>query len=185
MAATDGSPDRAPRATSRVGFLRRIVTAIETMAALSLLAIALLTAANVLLRDLVAVQIPDWFDGSRFLMAIALFWGIAVATWHGSHICVDIVREPLGPGGKRIIDVIAGLFTLAFLAPMGWMVWSKVLASGTQTTTDLRLPLIWFTGVAATGAVAALILALARLVADWRGTAARTVDGTPESNDGT
>lgn len=149
--------------------MRRIVSAIETTAALSLLLIALVTAFNVVLRDLFSVQIPDWFDGSRMLMAIALFWGIAVTTWHGSHICVDVLRSRLGGTGRRAIDVLTGAITLSFLAPMAWMVWSKVLASGTQSTTDLRIPLIWFTGVAASGAVAAALLALLKVARDARG----------------
>ena len=139
--------------------MRRVLAAIETLAAVFLLAIALLTAANVALRDLLAVQIPDWFDGSKLLMGIALFWGIALATYHASHICVDIVWEHLSRRGRRVLDVLAGVVTLAFLAPMAWMVWVKVLGSGTQATSDLRLPLVWFTSVAAAGAVAAVVLA--------------------------
>jgi TRAP-type C4-dicarboxylate transport system permease small subunit len=149
--------------------MKRLLTTVETVAAVFLLLIALLTAANVLLRDLFAVQIPDWFDGSKLLMAIALFWGIAVATYHAGHIAVDIVWEHLGPRGRRVLDAIAAVFTLAFLGPMAWMVWTKVLQSGTQATTDLRLPLVWFTSLAAAGAVAAALLALVRLVELLRG----------------
>jgi TRAP-type C4-dicarboxylate transport system permease small subunit len=149
--------------------MKRLLAATETVAAVFLLLIALLTAANVVLRDLVAVQIPDWFDGTKMLMAIALFWGIAVATYHAGHIAVDIVWEHLKPGGRRLMDIVAGLVTLAFLVPMAWMVFSKVLASGTQATTDLRLPLVWFTSIAACGAVAAAVLALARVVELLRG----------------
>ena len=143
--------------------MRRLLTAIETMAALSLLMIALLTAANVALRDLLSVQIPDWYDGSRLLMAIALFWGIAIATYQAGHICVDVVWEHLARRGRRWLDLIAGSVTLAFLAPMAWMVWAKVLSGGTQATSDLRLPLMWFTTIAAAGAVAAAVLGVARL----------------------
>ena len=149
--------------------MKRLLAATETVAAVFLLLIALLTAANVVLRDLVAVQIPDWFDGTKMLMAIALFWGIAVATYHAGHIAVDIVWEHLKPGGRRLMDIVAGLVTLAFLVPMAWMVFSKVLASGTQATTDLRLPLVWFTSIAACGAVAAAVLALARVIELLRG----------------
>lgn len=149
--------------------MKRLLAAIETLAALFLLAIALLTAVNVGLRDLFAVQIPDWFDGSKLLMGIALFWGIAVATYHAGHICVDILWEHLRARGRRWLDIAAGAFTLAFLGPMAWMVWTKVLASGTQATSDLRLPLVWFTSFAAAGAVAAAVLALARLVGLLRG----------------
>lgn len=144
--------------------MKRLLAATETVAALFLLAIALLTAINVALRDLLSIQVPDWFDGTKMLLGIALFWGIAVATYHGSHIAVDIVWEHLRARGRRVLDAIAALFTLALLAPMAWMVWEKVLGSGTQATMDLRLPLIWFTSVAATGAIAAALLAAWRLL---------------------
>lgn len=149
--------------------MKRLLAATETVAALFLLTIALVTAANVALRDLFSIQIPDWYDGTKMLLGIALFWGIAVATYHASHICVDIVWEHLGRRGRRALDIIASAFTLAFLAPMAWMVWNKVLGSGTQATVDLRIPLIWFTSVAAAGAVAAALLALGRLVQVLRG----------------
>lgn len=149
--------------------MKRLLAATESVAAFFLLLIALLTAANVGLRDLVSVQIPDWFDGSKLLMAIALFWGIAVATYHAGHIAVDIVWEHLQARGRRVLDIIAGLVTLAFLVPMAWMVFAKVLTSGTQATSDLRLPLMWFTSIAACGAVAAAVLAAARVIELLRG----------------
>ena len=154
--------------------MKRILAATETVAAVFLLFIALVTAGNVLLRDLFAVQIPDWFDGSKLVMCIALFWGMAVATYHAGHICVDVLWEHLGARGRKALDLVASAITLAFLMPTAWMVWTKVLAGGSQATSDLRLPLIWFTGVAATGAVAAAVLGVMRLV-----TLARApVDGT-------
>lgn len=143
--------------------IRRVLAATETVAALFLLLIALVTAGNVALRDLFSVQIPDWYDGSKLLLGIALFWGIAVATYRAGHICVDIVWEHVGPRARRVIDLAAGTVVLAFLAPLAWRVWAGVLATGTQTTTDLRLPLIPFYAVAAAGAAAAALLAALRL----------------------
>lgn len=143
--------------------MRRALAATETVAALFLLLIALLTAANVALRDLFAVQIPDWYDGSKLLLGIALFWGIAVATYHAGHICVDIVWEHVGPRARRVIDLVASAVVLAFLAPLAWRVWASLLAGGTQATSDLRLPLMPFHAVAAAGAVAAALLAALRL----------------------
>jgi TRAP-type C4-dicarboxylate transport system permease small subunit len=85
------------------------------------------------------------------LQGIALFWGVALATYYGSHICVDIVWEHLRPAGA------AGWTSWpppsrAFLAPLAWMVWVKVAGTGTQGTMDLRMPLVWFYSVAAVGA---------------------------------
>jgi hypothetical protein len=62
---------------------------------------------------------------------------------------VDIVWEHLKPGRRRWLDIAATTLTLAFLAPLAWMVWIKVAGTGTQGTSDLRLPLVWFYAVAA------------------------------------
>ncbi|MEO7151986.1 MAG: TRAP transporter small permease subunit [Burkholderiaceae bacterium] len=149
--------------------MKRLLAATETVAAVFLLFIALVTAANVILRDLFAVQIPDWFDGSKLVMCIALFWGMAVATYHAGHICVDVLWEHLGPANRRRLDLVAGVVTLAFLAPMAWMVWVKVASTGTQTTMDLRIPLVGFYALAACGALAAALLAARRVWDLWHG----------------
>ena len=148
--------------------MHRFLSAVETVAAVFLLAIALLTAGNVLLRDLFAVQIPDWFDGTKMLQGIALFWGIALATYRGSHICVDVLWEHLQARQRRWVDLFATLVVFAFLVPMAWMVWVKVGRTGTQTTSDLQLPLVNFYAVAAAGAAVAVVLAAWRLVELWR-----------------
>lgn len=162
--------------------MKRVLSAIETMAALSLLLIAVLTAGNVLLRYAFSVQIPDWFDGSRMLQGIALFWGIALATYYGTHICVDLLWESLKPAGQRRVDLIATAVTAAFLLPMAWMVWVKVGGTGSQGTMDLLLPLQWFYGAAAVGACVAALLALVRLVHLWQGRAASADDGNEDLN---
>jgi TRAP-type C4-dicarboxylate transport system permease small subunit len=146
----------------------RFLSAVETTAAVFLLLIALLTAGNVMLRDLFGVQIPDWFDGTKLLQGIALFWGIALATWHGTHIGVDLLWEHLGARGRRRVDLFATAVTAAALAPLGWMVWVKVLRTGTQATMDLRLPLTPFYAAAALGASVAVVLCLWRLGRLWR-----------------
>lgn len=143
--------------------MKRLLSAVETLAALSLLVIALVTAGNVLVRYTLGWQIPDWFDGTQMLLGIAMFWGIALATWYGNHIAVDLLWEALGPRGKRWIDVLATAVTLAFLVPMAWMVWVKVGGTGSQGTMDLRLPLKWFYSAAAVGASVAAVLAAVRL----------------------
>lgn len=144
--------------------MKKLLSATETVAAFFLLAIALLAAGNVLLRDLFSLSIPDWYDGSRLLQGIALFWGVALATYYGSHICVDIVWEHLEEGGRRVLDVVATLVTLAFLAPLAWMVWVKVGNTGTQGTMDLRMPMVWFYAVAAVGITVAALLCVVRIV---------------------
>jgi TRAP-type C4-dicarboxylate transport system permease small subunit len=159
--------------------MKRFVATAETIAAAMLLAVALLTASNAALRYTAAIQIPDWFDFSRLLQAIALFWGIAIVTYRGTHICVDIVWELLGRRGRQALDIAATACMVLALAPMTWMVWQKVATTGSQATSDLRLPLAPFYGIAAVGITVGLVLALKRLWMLARGDdAARMVEGT-------
>lgn len=160
--------------------MKRLLSVTESIAAFFLLAIALLTFGNVLAREMFQTQIPDWFDLSKQLQGIAIFWGIAIATYRGAHICVDLSWEWANDAGKRWIDIVATLFILAFLLPLAWMVWSKLGSTGTQTTSDLRLPLIWFYAVSAAGVTATAALALVRLLQLIRG----TVDISLESVNG-
>jgi len=151
--------------------MKRLLSLTETMAAIFLLAIALLIATNVFLRDVLSIQIPDWFDGSKLLQGIALMWGFAIATYYGSHICVDVVWEHLDRNGQRALDVLSTVVTMTFLGATAWMVWFKVLSTGSQTTSDLQLPIVYFYSVAALGVVAAAVLAALRV--------ARLVSNTP------
>jgi TRAP-type C4-dicarboxylate transport system permease small subunit len=61
--------------------------------------------------------------------------------------------------GRRWLDIVATLVTLAFLVPLAWMVWVKVAGTGTQGTMDLRMPLWMFYSVAAVGTSVAVLLA--------------------------
>ncbi|MFZ5511903.1 MAG: TRAP transporter small permease [Pseudomonadota bacterium] len=149
--------------------MKRILSLTEGIAAFFLLLIALLTFFNVIARDVLGTQIPDWFDFSKYLQGIAIFWGIALATYRGSHISVDILWETVGQRGKRALDIVACTGLLALLLPMTWMIWSKLATTGTQTTSDLRIPLVYFLAVAAAGVSAAALLAAVRLARLARG----------------
>lgn len=144
--------------------LNKVLAFTESVAAFFLLLVAVLTFSNVCIRYLFQTQIPDWFDLSKQFQAIAILWGIAVTTYRGSHICVDIVWEHAGGAWRRRIDLFASAITLALLAPMAWMIWVMVGNMGGEATSDLRLPLRYFYAVAALGAVAAAILAAKRIM---------------------
>lgn len=145
--------------------LDKILALTESVAAFFLLLVAALTFFNVCVRYLFDTQIPDWFDLSKQFQAIAIMWGIALATYRGSHICVDILWEHCGSAWRRRIDLFATGVTLLLLAPMAWMIFIIVANMGSEVTSDLRLPLRYFYAIAALGAVAAAILAAKRVMA--------------------
>lgn len=162
--------------------LDKILAFTESVAAFFLLLVAALTFSNVCVRYLFQTQIPDWFDLSKQFQAIAILWGIALTTYRGSHICVDIVWEHAGPAWRRRIDIFATATTLLLLAPMAWMIWFMVGNMGTEATSDLRLPLRYFYAVAALGAVAAAILAGKRILRLFADRAAQADDAAGSMN---
>jgi TRAP-type transport system small permease protein len=151
--------------------VERFVSWVERLAGLFLLAVAVLTFSSVLLRYLFASQIPDWFDFSKLLQGIAIFWGIACVCYRNEHIMVDLVWEKSSPAGQRRIDLFATLILLIFLFLMAWMLGEKTwqTAQSTQATSDLRLRIGPFHIVAWLGIVAAVVMTTLRLNAVWRG----------------
>lgn len=162
--------------------LDKILAFTESVAAFFLLLVAVLTFTNVCIRYLFQTQIPDWFDLSKQFQAIAILWGIAVTTYRGSHICVDIVWEHAGRAWRRRIDLFATGMVLLLLAPMAWMIWAMVGNMGTEATSDLRLPLRYFYAIAAVGAVAAAILAAKRILGLLAAGIAPPASDTKQSN---
>jgi TRAP-type C4-dicarboxylate transport system permease small subunit len=150
--------------------MERFVFTVERIAGLFLLAVAVLTFGSVILRYLFATQIPDWFDFSKLLQGIAIFWGIACVCYRNEHIMVDLLWEKSTLEGKRRIDLIATGILLIFLVLMTWMLGAKVWQSvqSTQATSDLRVPIGPFHVVAWLGVLAAAITTTMRLANIWR-----------------
>jgi TRAP-type C4-dicarboxylate transport system permease small subunit len=148
----------------------RFVSYVERIAGIFLLAIAILTFGSVVLRYLFATQIPDWFDFSKLLQGIAIFWGIACVCYRNEHIMVDLVWEKSNDARRRMIDLLATSVLLIFLLLMTWMLGAKVLQSvqSTQATSDLRIPIGPFHVAAWLGVLAAAITTTMRLINVWR-----------------
>ena len=161
----------------------RTVDTIERLAGLSLLVVATLTFAMVILRKFFGTTIPDWYDLSRLLQGIAIFWGIACACWRNGHISVDLLWEGASRAGRRRIDLLATAVLLVFVAALAFIAVQAALESRGQglRTADLRMPQWPFYLVGALGLAAAAWLALLRLARLWSGgrtgDAARAVPG--------
>jgi TRAP-type C4-dicarboxylate transport system permease small subunit len=150
--------------------LDKFVAIVEKIAGSFLLAIAILTFGSVFLRYVFATQIPDWFDFSKLLQGIAIFWGIACICFRNEHIMVDLLWEKSNDDRKRYIDLAATAVLLIFLLLMAWILGAKVWQSlqSTQATSDLRIPIGPFHVVAWLGVVAAVITTMMRFMNVWR-----------------
>jgi TRAP-type C4-dicarboxylate transport system permease small subunit len=147
--------------------MERWVLRTEKAAGLFLGAIALITFLGVTLRATLGFAIPDGFDLSRLLLAVAMFWGIASTSYRNEHIQVDIVWQILSPAGRRRLDLAATAITLAFMAVFAIMLGQKVMSTwrSAEATFDIRLQIWPFHLLAAAGIGFATLLLAIRL---WR-----------------
>src|ERR671912_1231177 len=88
----------------------------EKAAGVFLGAIAFVTFVSVSLRGTLGFAIPDGFDVSRLMLAVAMFWGIASTGFRNEHIQVDVLWQVLSPAGRRRLDIAATAISLAFMA---------------------------------------------------------------------
>lgn len=149
----------------------RTVLWVERIAGASLAAVALLVFFSVILRDLFSVNLPDNFDFSRYLQGIAIFWGLAVATYRNGHILVDVVWELSGKTARVAIDRFASMVSLAFMAVFAWKLLERFPAvlRAHQLTSDLKLPIWPFYAIGAAGIVATAIVGTIRVIELFRG----------------
>jgi TRAP-type transport system small permease protein len=147
--------------------VERVIDGIELTAAGFLAAVTILTFAAVMSRYLLSYGIPDNYDISSLLLGILIFWGIAVASYRGDHITVDLLWSSLGPRAQRAIDVFADLVSLGAMIVLTYMVAYKVLDTYTADirTFDMRTPTWPFFLAAWIGLAAAILLLFVRTIA--------------------
>lgn len=156
------------RAAER-GPFDRFIDAIELTAAGFLAAVTAITFVSVFLRYLFIWSIPDSYDFTRLLLGILIFWGMAVASYRGDHIAVDLLWSAAPAWAKRGMDIFAALITLAGMATFTWMFAEKVINTRADNvlTFDLRQPVWIYYFIAWIGlasAVALLVLRTFRLI---------------------
>lgn len=153
-------------ATGGRGPVDRFIDLIEVTAAGFLAVVTLLTFVSVLLRYFFAWSIPDSYDFTRQLLGILIFWGMAVASYRGDHISVDLLWTAVPPAAQRAMDVFSALVTLVAMAAFTWMFAVKVIGTRADNvgTFDLRQPVWVYYFVAWIGLASAVLLLVLRTV---------------------
>jgi TRAP-type C4-dicarboxylate transport system permease small subunit len=144
----------------------RFIDAIEVTAAGFLAIVTLLTFVSVILRYFFSWAIPDSYDVTRLLLGILIFWGMAVASYRGDHITVDLLWSAVPPWARRAMDVFAAIVILIAMATFTWMFAQKVI--GTRAahvgTFDLRQPVWIYYLIAWVGLAASVLLLVLRTI---------------------
>ncbi|MEO4000459.1 TRAP transporter small permease [Mesorhizobium sp. CAU 1732] len=140
----------------------RILSAIEAIAGLALAVVAALIFLTAVLRYGFSMNLPDGFDFARYLQGIAILWGLSVATYRGSHICVDVIWEISQPATQRAIDIFASVLTAGFFCLFAWALFSRFpsVIGSNEVTADMRIVIWPFYLTAICGALATAFVSL-------------------------
>ena len=125
-------------------FLNRLMMII---AALAIVALMLLTTANVVLR-IVHVPYSGTYELAGFLGAVVVAFALGYTQKRKDHIMVDIVTRKFPPGIVRIIDSIAYLVCAIFFGIVTVQVfaWGMIIYHTGEVSETLKIiyyPFVW------------------------------------------
>ena len=118
-------------------------TALRRMAELCLVALALLTLADVLGRYVFNVSVVGAVELTEMLMVGVIFTGIVLTTAKREHVAVDLLTVGLGPRGRRVQQAASHLLAIVISLLLGTVTWSQGLSAleSHDRTTMVGLPL--------------------------------------------
>lgn len=148
----------------------RIITI--TVGAIGLVAMVLITCAEVVLRYFFNSPIFGSAEMIQMLLGLVVFAGMFAVTRDRGHVNVSLFEPFLlrhfRHGYRSIFDVMSLIGTVGIAGILGWRVWD--LTHYPETSIVLRLPMIWIIGAMTFLAVLAIIGAIAAMTQEKRDT---------------
>ena len=149
-------------------FDRRVAPALGWFAAAVLMALMLLTCADVAGRYLFNSPIWGAFELTEMMLASLIFGALPLVSLRNEHVTVDLF-DPVTPDWllqiQHVVACVVGFACTAYLAWRLWIRAGNLLAAG-ETTAQLHITIAWLAYAMAVlmglSAAAMLILALRR-----------------------
>jgi TRAP-type C4-dicarboxylate transport system permease small subunit len=151
----------------------RLPQVIAVVAAFGLLAVALLTTADVLMRYVLGMPIRGMTEVAALTCAVAVAAFFPALVARRANVTIRLLGSVLGTRAGRWLDAFGSLLTAAFLCLLCWqlLIYARDMGAAGELTPFLRLPVgPWWLVVAAAFALAAAV-GLTVLVRDVRAAA--------------
>lgn len=139
--------------------IQRFCDGVDAIAGILLGLCTLLIVVTAIGRYAQLFTIPDSFDVSRYLIGACMAWGFASLGYRGGHIAVDLLYEPLGPTGRKVLIFIGWLLLLIFTVLLASMLFYRLTSAyeSNEATFDLQIPVWPFIGLIWVGFTSAVI----------------------------
>ncbi|NIZ14461.1 TRAP transporter small permease [Phaeobacter sp. HF9A] len=116
---------------------------LEAVMATFLLAMALITAIDVVGRYFFSAPLPGGYEIVQYLMALSVFAALPLTTQAEGHLTISMLTDRLGPRTQRVQRVIMLFISTLVLAFLAWRmgVQANHLSHGTALSGSLGIPL--------------------------------------------
>ncbi len=96
------------------------VRGLAVVAGFAIIAMMLLTCADVFLRYFVNAPIEGTFDVTQMLMVIIVFFALGYCGWTGGHVVVDLLREVFSRRLLVLLSVVVNAIGAAVMLAIAW-----------------------------------------------------------------
>ncbi len=125
---------------------QRLRMATAVLCGAALVALTLVTVADVVGRYLLSHPLPGAAEYTEILLMAIVFMGLPAVCLDDGHIAVDLFTSRLRGLAEQVQTIVARLIVSAVLAIVAWQLWEHAaqLASYNEVTVYLRAPLAPF-----------------------------------------
>jgi TRAP-type C4-dicarboxylate transport system permease small subunit len=112
---------------------------IAGVSACFLIPLMLITAADVVARDVFNHPIPGTIELSQYMLAVFILLGLAYTQQIKAHVAVSLVTSRLPPNAQQVLNIMTTLMSLFIFSILAWQ--GLVVGIRERTVSDmLRVP---------------------------------------------
>ncbi|MBO8140722.1 MAG: TRAP transporter small permease [Firmicutes bacterium] len=164
--STENGKEKQEAASVGFGLIKHLIMGFHYLSGLVLLALMLLTVADVTGRYVFNRPITGAYELTGLMTAVAVFFGFGYAHARKEHITIDLLYSRLGVKPRRLFDIFAMTVTLGVLLLLVWALYEHAgrTARGGHTTSVLELPVAPVVWLCVMGAISYSLAAGADLI---------------------
>ena len=80
---------------------------------------------------------------ARYLFVWVVFLSLPLVAKHGGHMCIETITSRVKGNTLKTLNILADIFSIAFLAVMVWNGVRMVDLAGFQTSPAMMIPMSW------------------------------------------
>lgn len=80
---------------------------------------------------------------ARYLFVWVVFLSLPLVAKHGGHMCIETITSRVKGNTLKTLNILADIFSIAFLAVMVWNGARMVELAGFQTSPAMMIPMSW------------------------------------------